>query len=65
MDPPRRFPRASWSAGSGLPGGSEANTAVPAVREALRTGRPLRRWLLVFDAASPDAVRHPLAWWAC
>ncbi len=42
----------------GLPGGSEANTAVPAVREALRTGRPFRRWLLVFDAAeSPDAVR--------
>lgn len=42
----------------GLPGASEANTAVPAVREALRVGRPFRRWLLVFDAAdSPDEVR--------
>jgi tetratricopeptide (TPR) repeat protein len=42
----------------GLPGATEANTAVPAVREALRTGRPFRRWLLVFDAAdSPEAVR--------
>jgi tetratricopeptide (TPR) repeat protein len=42
----------------GLPVGSEALTAVSAVREALRTGRPIRRWLLVFDAAdSPEAVR--------
>jgi tetratricopeptide (TPR) repeat protein len=42
----------------GLPGSSEANTAVPAVREALRLGQPYRRWLLVFDAAeSPDVVR--------
>ncbi|SEQ80125.1 Tetratricopeptide repeat-containing protein [Lentzea xinjiangensis] len=42
----------------GLPGASEANTAVPAVREALRVGRPFRRWLLVFDAAeSPEEVR--------
>ncbi|MFS8101462.1 tetratricopeptide repeat protein [Lentzea alba] len=42
----------------GLPGASEANTAVPAVREALRLGRPFRRWLLVFDAAeSPEEVR--------
>jgi hypothetical protein len=41
----------------GIPGSSEANIAVPAVLEALRTGRPFRRWLLVFDAAeSPDAV---------
>ncbi|HEY4017478.1 MAG TPA: FxSxx-COOH system tetratricopeptide repeat protein, partial [Pseudonocardiaceae bacterium] len=41
----------------GVPGSSEANVAVPAVIEALRTGRPFRRWLLVFDAAeSPDAV---------
>ena len=40
-----------------LPGSTEANIAVPAVIEALRTGRPFRRWLLVFDAAeSPDAV---------
>jgi len=42
----------------GLPGGNEANTAVPAVREALRLGQPHSRWLLVFDAAeSPDVVR--------
>jgi tetratricopeptide (TPR) repeat protein len=42
----------------GLPGATDANTAVRAVREALRTGRPFRRWLLVFDAAdSPTEVR--------
>lgn len=42
----------------GLPGGAEANTAVPAVRESLRLGQPFSRWLLVFDAAeSPDQVR--------
>jgi tetratricopeptide (TPR) repeat protein len=42
----------------GLPGSSEAHTAVPAVLEALRRGNPVRRWLLVFDAAeSPEAVR--------
>jgi tetratricopeptide (TPR) repeat protein len=36
---------------------ADASVAVPAVLEALRTGRPFRRWLLVFDAAeSPDAV---------
>jgi tetratricopeptide (TPR) repeat protein len=41
-----------------LPGGSEANTAVPSVREALRVGRPFRRWLLVFDSAEdPEMVR--------
>lgn len=41
----------------GLQGASEANVAVPAVIEALRTGRPFRRWLLVFDAAeSPESV---------
>lgn len=43
----------------GLPGSSEAHTAVPAVLEALRRGNPIRRWLLVFDAAeSPEAVRR-------
>ncbi|HVV23271.1 MAG TPA: FxSxx-COOH system tetratricopeptide repeat protein, partial [Pseudonocardiaceae bacterium] len=43
----------------GLGGATEANTAVRAVREALRTGRPYRRWLLVFDAAdSPEEVRQ-------
>ena len=42
----------------GLPGSSEAHTAVPAVLEALRRGNPVRRWLLVFDAAeSPEVVR--------
>lgn len=42
----------------GLPGSNEAHTAVAAVREALRTGRPHRRWLLVFDAAeTPESVR--------
>lgn len=42
----------------GLPGSSEAHTAVPAVLEALRRGNPIRRWLLVFDAAeTPEAVR--------
>ncbi|MEU5260191.1 FxSxx-COOH system tetratricopeptide repeat protein [Amycolatopsis sp. NPDC021455] len=41
-----------------LPGASEANTAVPAVKEALRLGRPYRRWLLVFDSAEDlDMVR--------
>jgi tetratricopeptide (TPR) repeat protein len=42
----------------GLPGAGDANTAVRAVREALRTGKPYGRWLLVFDAAdSPEEVR--------
>jgi tetratricopeptide (TPR) repeat protein len=41
-----------------LPGSSEANMAVPAVLEALRLGRPYRKWLLVFDSAeSPELVR--------
>lgn len=41
-----------------LPGSSETHTAVPAVLEALRRGNPVRRWLLVFDAAeSPEEVR--------
>jgi hypothetical protein len=39
-----------------LPGSGEANTAIPAVREALRTGRPYRRWLLVFDSAEDVAL---------
>jgi tetratricopeptide (TPR) repeat protein len=42
----------------GLPGAAEANTAVPAVREALRLGKPYGKWLLVFDAADgPEIVR--------
>ncbi|OLF05642.1 tetratricopeptide repeat protein [Actinophytocola xinjiangensis] len=40
-----------------LPGAAETTVAVPAVLESLRTGRPFRRWLLVFDAAdSPESV---------
>lgn len=34
-----------------LPVGAEVSVAVPAVREALRLGRPYRNWLLVFDNA--------------
>jgi tetratricopeptide (TPR) repeat protein len=42
-----------------LAGSSESPTAVPAIREALRLGKPYRRWLLVFDAAeSPDTIRQ-------
>ncbi|MGH3757301.1 FxSxx-COOH system tetratricopeptide repeat protein [Actinophytocola sp.] len=42
-----------------LPGSSEVHTAVPAVREALRSGEPYSRWLLVFDAAeSVDVIRE-------
>ncbi len=38
--------------------GREVNIAVPAVREALRLGRPFRNWLLVFDnAENVDEVR--------
>ncbi|MET9441510.1 FxSxx-COOH system tetratricopeptide repeat protein [Streptomyces sp. NPDC006610] len=42
----------------GLVTTSEANVAGPAVREALREGRPYSRWLLIFDNAdSPERVR--------
>ncbi|AQA15471.1 FxSxx-COOH system tetratricopeptide repeat protein [Streptomyces malaysiensis] len=42
----------------GLRAGMEANTAVPSVLDALRTGRPCRNWLLVFDNAEElDTVR--------
>ncbi|MFD4501915.1 FxSxx-COOH system tetratricopeptide repeat protein [Streptomyces sp. NPDC058457] len=42
----------------GLNVGTEANRAVPAVREALRRGEPYDRWLLVFDnAENVEAVR--------
>ncbi|MFJ9904318.1 FxSxx-COOH system tetratricopeptide repeat protein [Streptomyces sp. NPDC101152] len=43
----------------GLSTSTEANIALPAVREALREGRPYARWLLIFDNAdSPEQVRH-------
>ncbi|MFL6075320.1 MAG: FxSxx-COOH system tetratricopeptide repeat protein [Mycobacteriales bacterium] len=42
-----------------LGAGAEANMAVPAVREALRVGKPYANWLLVFDnAESPETVRR-------
>jgi hypothetical protein len=43
----------------GLPVSAEVNVAVPAVREALRLGRPYRNWLLIFDNAEQlDDVRE-------
>lgn len=43
----------------GLVTSTEANIAGPAVREALREGRPYSRWLLIFDNAdSPERVRE-------
>ncbi|MDF6017665.1 FxSxx-COOH system tetratricopeptide repeat protein [Streptomyces sp. JH34] len=42
----------------GLEVGPQTNAAVPAVREALRTGKPFDNWLLVFDNAEDiEAVR--------
>ncbi|MEU8411409.1 FxSxx-COOH system tetratricopeptide repeat protein [Amycolatopsis japonica] len=42
----------------GIPAAGSAETAVPAVLEALRRGHPHARWILVFDNADrPDDVR--------
>ncbi|WP_432014656.1 FxSxx-COOH system tetratricopeptide repeat protein [Streptomyces cucumeris] len=43
----------------GLQAGMEANTAVPTVLDALRTGRPCRNWLLVFDNAEELETVRP------
>lgn len=43
----------------GLRAGMEANTAVPSVLDALRTGRPCRNWLLVFDNAEELETVRP------
>jgi len=42
-----------------LPGADETAAAVPAVLDALRTGEPYRRWLLVFDAADEPEFLRP------
>jgi nucleoside phosphorylase/tetratricopeptide (TPR) repeat protein len=45
----------------GLNVGPEANTAVPAVKEALRKGEPYANWLLVFDnAEDADSVEQSI-----
>ncbi|MFJ8936410.1 hypothetical protein ACIRL0_11925 [Streptomyces sp. NPDC102365] len=45
----------------GLGTSTEANIAIPAVREALRERRPYDRWLLIFDNTdSPERVRDYL-----
>ncbi|MGW7025001.1 FxSxx-COOH system tetratricopeptide repeat protein [Streptomyces decoyicus] len=53
----------------GLPVGQEIGDRIRAVHEALRTGRPYRRWLLIFDSADdmeqiedlvPDGRGHVL-----
>ncbi|MEU1786067.1 FxSxx-COOH system tetratricopeptide repeat protein [Streptomyces sparsogenes] len=43
----------------GLQVGMETNVAVPSVLEALRTGRPCRDWLLVFDNAEELETVRP------
>ncbi|MGP4114235.1 FxSxx-COOH system tetratricopeptide repeat protein [Streptomyces sp. 4N509B] len=49
---------AELAAALNLDVGPQANTAVPAVREALRTGKPYDNWLLVFDNAEDiESVR--------
>ncbi|MEU0793591.1 FxSxx-COOH system tetratricopeptide repeat protein [Amycolatopsis sp. NPDC005961] len=42
-----------------LPGTDETVAAVPAVLDALRAGKPYRRWLIVFDAADEPEFLRP------
>ena len=47
------------SAGAGLEAGAGHEVAAKAVLEALRLGKPFKRWLLVFDAADgPSSIRR-------
>ncbi|MET8183135.1 FxSxx-COOH system tetratricopeptide repeat protein [Streptomyces sp. NPDC005336] len=43
----------------GLQAGMESNVAVPSVLDALRTGRPCRNWLLIFDNAEELETVRP------
>ncbi|MDL2077981.1 FxSxx-COOH system tetratricopeptide repeat protein [Streptomyces sp. GXMU-J15] len=58
-DHPARIRDAFVESAGRLGHSGPASTAVPAVLDALRSGRPYARWLLVFDNAdSPEAVQE-------